>query len=755
MYIRPENWIQVIEEEYLKRFVLNGGSVVKFAVTLENVDPKAIRSSLQKSAVRNRYIFTFADAANCKIHMIEQLFFSLSHQIDWDGLAFSVLKRIIESKGYRFPDLETAGTSGDNRLSFESIARMNDRVTQEFQRDVSIWLEQEIYKRGDMALEFKIAMLRLCFLQMDRHTGGISEFVHDSVIEWLHGSLSRISELRSALIFRKIARNNARNMLLSLSPFVRLAGYSGVVIHLDIGRYLVTQRQEVPEGEFYYTKAAAMDLYEVLRQFIDGTDQQRNCLIVVTAPLGFIQNEKRGLSIYTALRDRTIEDVHDRTRANPMASLSRLAHCGEPLSMPDFKDGSDPDAVRYERAIEALRCGVPNEDAVRELETFQEHIREQFQLQLQKLKEQPQSQSPGMLVAGGFGGGKSHLLQSLQTSALQQNFACSRIVISKETPLFDPVKMFAAAVANLRLPGNQNGGLETIIHRLDPAGERFLAFERWLKMNRRDLSDRFAATLFFFTCAGSDVEFMDRIIRYWSGDKLLDSEIKRRLKQVGELQSYELTPLKAADLAMQRFRFIAQLMIAAGYDGWVLFIDEAELIGRYSLLQRSRSYGKMAQFLGRVSDWNFEGMTSVIAITDDFQSAVLDERNDIEKVPNRLLARGTESDLYLARIAEHCMRIIRQDRIVLRSPDSEIIDATFNRLRDIYGAAYRFQPGEIGRGELLSSSRIRHFVKGWITEWDLKRFDPGYRPDIQTEVVSTDYTQDSDLEKPLGEVEDG
>ena len=90
---------------------------------------------------------------------------------------------------------------------------------------------------------------------------------------------------------------------------------------------------------------------------------------------------------------------------------------------------------------------------------------------------------------------------------------------------------------------------------------------------------------------------------------------------------------------MQQFRFAAQVMVAAGYDGCVLLLDEAELIGRYSLLQRSRSYGQMAQLLGRVSDWSYEGITSVVAITDDCQSAILDEKNDIEKVPNRLLAR--------------------------------------------------------------------------------------------------------------------
>ena len=54
----------------------------------------------------------------------------------------------------------------------------------------------------------------------------------------------------------------------------------------------------------------------------------------------------------------------------------------------------------------------------------------------------------GMLVAGDFGTGKSHLLGYLESQALAQNFVCSRVVVSKETPLFDMDKMYKAAVEN-------------------------------------------------------------------------------------------------------------------------------------------------------------------------------------------------------------------------------------------------------------------------------------------------------------------
>ena len=73
----------------------------------------------------------------------------------------------------------------------------------------------------------------------------------------------------------------------------------------------------------------------------------------------------------------------------------------------------------------------------------------------------------GTLVAGDFGTGKSHLLGYLETRALARNFVCSRVVVSKETPLFDMDKMFRAAVENGRVPGVTGQMVEEITQKLD------------------------------------------------------------------------------------------------------------------------------------------------------------------------------------------------------------------------------------------------------------------------------------------------
>ena len=54
----------------------------------------------------------------------------------------------------------------------------------------------------------------------------------------------------------------------------------------------------------------------------------------------------------------------------------------------------------------------------------------------------------GLLLGGGFGAGKSHLLTHLGHLAMSDGFVVSTVVISKETPLHDPVKT---------IPGGHSG----------------------------------------------------------------------------------------------------------------------------------------------------------------------------------------------------------------------------------------------------------------------------------------------------------
>lgn len=403
--------------------------------------------------------------------------------------------------------------------------------------------------------------------------------------------------------------------------------------------------------------------------------------------------------------------------------------------------------VQSHRAIEALRAGVPNQDAVRALGSSQPALEQKFKEQLNAAREgfSQGKQAPGMLVSGGFGSGKSHLLDYFQHLALEENFVCSKIVISKETPLYDPSKVYRAAIRSAIIPRRRGAAMHEIAVGLDFSSPAYADFYKWV--NNSKLGSQFAATVYVYQYGKGDEEIKDRVIRFWSGDPIAVAELRRCLRELGEAATYKIGKVPVKELVLQRYYFAPQLIIAAGYSGWVLLIDEIELIGRYSLKQRARSYAELARWMGRLEGSSLPGLTCVLTITDDFEEAVLGERNDEERIAAKFRGDGYQADALLVSQAERGMQLIRRNKTPLDKPGDDRIRETFQKLRSIYAAAYGWEPP----AEYTVPDRtnvMRQYVKRWITEWDLRRLYPDYKPDLETSSLTQDFTEEPDLESP-------
>ena len=405
--------------------------------------------------------------------------------------------------------------------------------------------------------------------------------------------------------------------------------------------------------------------------------------------------------------------------------------------------------VENRRAIEALRAGVPNRDAVRAMGSSQPQLEKSFRSQLESALEDSHSGRPnsGMLIAGGFGSGKSHLLEYFKHIALEENFVCSKIVISKETPLYNPARVYQAAIGTAMVPERRGSALNEIAARLDFKSEAFARFARWVNSIKSGLSSQFAATLYLYEYARGDDEIRDRILRFWAGEPLKVSEIRKSLKELGEAATYKIDKTPVKELALQRYSFISQLIVAAGYSGWVLLVDEVELVGRYSIRQRARSYAEIARLLGKLEGLSLSGLTCVLTISDDFESAVLDYRDDEEKIPAKFSQSGIQEDVLLASRAGRGMQIIRRNKIPLDRLNTAKIRETFDRLRAVYAAAYDWEPpNDYSQPDI--TGRIRQHIKRWVTEWDLKRLYPDYRPEIVNSPLNLICTEMAVLELP-------
>ena len=412
------------------------------------------------------------------------------------------------------------------------------------------------------------------------------------------------------------------------------------------------------------------------------------------------------------------------------------------------------------RAIEALRNGVPDRKAVEILGCNQPRVEAAFDDLLDKAMDTgtPPRNSLGMLVSGGFGSGKSHLLAHLESRALSRGFVCSKVAISKETPLYDLGKVFKSAIENARMPNRRGRLIEELGSAMDWKSDESADFFRWTggAASSGLLSPMFPASLLVYERVG-DLELTGKIESFWSGDRIRVAEVKDGLRRIGQSKSYSFRAPKAAELPPQRLRFAIELIKSAGYKGWVVLLDELELVGSYSLLQRGRSYAELARWLGQTANQTTcPGLVVAGTVTDDFASAIIspDGKKDRDYVSPKLAGSRYAG---IATHAETGMRLLERECISLNAPTEDDVNATIEKLRQMYSESYDWDApklkGKAGGGGI--QARMRYKVRASINEWDLLRFYPESRPDIVSGEYHPAYEENADLERePKDDAED-
>lgn len=311
--IGAADYLDFVDREYLTGYIDEGGAAVKLLA----VDDDATRAQLT-GGIRERddgFAVATVDAADVRIHLVDQLFTAVARQLDWIALATAVVRSALVRAAFPATD--------DADIDLASVARHHGVDAAELYRSVRRELEQLVLRDTELSHEFRVAMLRLCQERLGR--GDVTVDERETVIGWLSGERLPAAALRRVSLQSKVARHNARPLLVSLTRWLRIAGRRGLILHFDLDRLAVVRRP--PPGlrdGHYYSKAATLDAYELLRQLIDATDEFDGLLVVATLPGSLVQDETRGLPAYTALQLRVIDEVRDRQRANPYATMVRI-----------------------------------------------------------------------------------------------------------------------------------------------------------------------------------------------------------------------------------------------------------------------------------------------------------------------------------------------------------------------------------------------------------------------------------------------
>jgi hypothetical protein len=398
------------------------------------------------------------------------------------------------------------------------------------------------------------------------------------------------------------------------------------------------------------------------------------------------------------------------------------------------------DKFTAHRALEALRAGVPSRSLVERLGTDQGLISSRFDQLICDLKVSGASGDAltGFFIRGRFGSGKSHLVKYFEKRALEAGLACSTIAISKEVRLSDRHDLFKAAANNLRLPDRPRGGLREAALKLRFDSNEYQELVNYLQAPKCEVEALFRVSLLLFERSSSD-DLEDQLISFWSGSNIKMSELRREAVR-HRIDLRGLYQRSAQGIAMQRFAFAAALLRAAGYGGWLLFVDEVELLAKYSPKLRLQSYVNVANLLA-LGDERIPGFAAIMAVTPDLDGVLTYQCHD----PSDWYKYSVKWDSLLppARIGLEALSA-KELQVSIAQSLPERFSTIRETVKALYEECYAGEHTDL-LPECTASQNMRTFLRSLVTRYDLRRIDTAYTPDLESIELQENLAQDEDF----------
>jgi hypothetical protein len=396
-----------------------------------------------------------------------------------------------------------------------------------------------------------------------------------------------------------------------------------------------------------------------------------------------------------------------------------------------------------ERVVEALRSGVPFPSLAMRLPIG----RDAWLAAVVKRLNDPAPEP--LIVRANYGEGKSHLLQAAAGTALAHGAAVSYVAVSREAPLDRLDQLYQPVAAGLRIPGSQRVGLEPLLERiagrqreLESALEAYAVPERLAWAARAYVQDT--------------QPYREELLEELSGQGLAANRLRTVLRETFGTR-VRFSPLSLTKEPLGLYRLLRALVAAAGLTGFVLLLDEIELIGKTGLGARARAYAHLAD----LTDPQGAPLLVIAAVASNFYSDVLDERHDREQAPQWLLQRGRVAEAEQARRGVRLLEAAERLTPLARDEVERLMTA----VRAAHARAYGWEPpplsamiGAVSRYAPGSDARLRTQIRvavQWLDFWFQYHEEPVLRVwhvaglDLTEEPPSSDGDRPPVTRRPL------
>lgn len=326
--------------------------------------------------------------------------------------------------------------------------------------------------------------------------------------------------------------------------------------------------------------------------------------------------------------------------------------------------------------IEALRSGIPSRAVGQYFSEARPGIMREIAGQLDETCETGKSR--GRIIAGKYGEGKTHLLNTVFSMAHSNNMVVSYLSLSKETPFDKLYLVYQKLVNNTYLPKRVQPGFTQILEKMTPgspaANELLFYAAKHLETDK----------LYYLLRAYLNTEDQDEKFMLQAdleGDFIANVPLKQIYRRIyNERVKYNVNFSKTKH-CRDYFAFLSRLFRLEGYNGWVLLIDETELIGRLSKKARLNAYRNMAEFL--LPGGQMESVYTLFALGASYTEDVIEAKHDYENLeaiyPQEQEPMGT------------VLNLITRAQQLAPLTDSEIREV-LKKIQSFHGRAYDWNP---------------------------------------------------------------
>lgn len=287
------------EEKYLREYVKNGGSKIKFITGRPGSGKTHFLRLMTSIAAKENYKTVWFSAKDVWMHDFKEVYVEILHQSDLPDCLELLGRQVIQDMGFDYNEIPT----GMKFFDYLSENGMGDAMNK---REIRTLLKQMFLDNSMLDNNFALAcsMLTGSFLGYPI----LEDTSRDMLLAWLEGDRTvKLSQLRSLGFYpSRITKFNARHMLRSLAEVIRLSGFSGLFIAVDDLEILISRSSLEP---VHYTKMKREDTYESIRQLIDDIDSMRNIMFVYGFDRELMDHENAGLKAYQALWMRIQNEI--------------------------------------------------------------------------------------------------------------------------------------------------------------------------------------------------------------------------------------------------------------------------------------------------------------------------------------------------------------------------------------------------------------------------------------------------------------